>query len=114
MSHWNWIHRLFAHKSRVPVVKRKPKTRTSFRPMLEALEDRLAPAALTVNSLADNTTDTSQLTLREAIALVNGAGNPGRWDSRACPLAGRRRSPAPSAARTPSSSTRAWPARRST
>ena len=32
---------------------------------------------LTVNSLADNTTDTSHLTLRDAITLVNNGGNPG-------------------------------------
>src|SRR5207245_2599273 len=35
-----------------------------------------APATLTVNSLADNTTDTSVLTLRDAVVLVNNAGAP--------------------------------------
>src|SRR5205823_1033051 len=40
------------------------------------LESRLAPATLTVNTLADNTTDTTVLTLRDAITLVNNAGNP--------------------------------------
>src|SRR5579862_2354739 len=43
-----------------------------FRPILEALEERLAPAVLTVNSTADNTTSDSALTLREAVAVVNG------------------------------------------
>src|SRR5262249_18504974 len=43
---------------------------------LEPLETRLAPAILTVNTTADNTTDTSVLTLRDAITLVNHAGNP--------------------------------------
>jgi hypothetical protein len=61
-----WIRRLFA---RTPHTRRKEPAR--FRPRLEALEGRLAPAVLTVNSTADNTTDTSVLTLREAIAIVN-------------------------------------------
>ncbi len=42
----------------------------------ELLEDRLAPALLTVNSLADNTTDTSDLTLREAIFASEGRYTP--------------------------------------
>jgi hypothetical protein len=50
--------------------------RRPFRPVLESLEDRLAPATLTVNSVSDNTTDTSVLTLRDAITLVNNAGDP--------------------------------------
>jgi hypothetical protein len=40
------------------------------------LEGRLAPATLTVNTTADNTTDTSVLTLRDAITLVNSGGDP--------------------------------------
>jgi hypothetical protein len=40
------------------------------------LEYRLAPASLILSTLADNTTDTSHLTLREAITLVNSGGNP--------------------------------------
>src|SRR5262249_60624381 len=43
---------------------------------LERLEARLAPATLWVNTTADNTTDTSVLTLRDAITLVNNAGDP--------------------------------------
>jgi hypothetical protein len=46
------------------------------RPALEALEDRLSPAVLIVNSAADNTTDTIVLTLRDALTLVNSGGNP--------------------------------------
>src|SRR4051812_19315986 len=46
--------------------------RSPFRPALEPLEHRLAPAVLTVNSTADNTTSDSALTLREALAVVNG------------------------------------------
>ncbi len=47
--------------------------RVSFDP-LEQLEVRLAPATLVVNSFADNITDTSHLTLRDAITLVNNGG----------------------------------------
>jgi hypothetical protein len=39
------------------------------------LENRLAPATLTVNSFADNTTADSSLTLREAILLVDNTGD---------------------------------------
>jgi predicted outer membrane repeat protein len=46
--------------------------RLGFRPTLEILEDRQAPAVLTVTSVADNTTADSALTLREAIQVVNG------------------------------------------
>ena len=45
---------------------------TAARPRLELLEDRCAPAVLTVNSLADTTAAGSALTLREAIMLVDG------------------------------------------
>ena len=48
----------------------RPKPR--YRPGLETLENRLAPAVLTVNSLLDNTTSDSNLTLREAILVVDG------------------------------------------
>jgi hypothetical protein len=46
------------------------------RPRVEVLEDRQAPAVLTVNTTADNTTDTSVLTFRDAITLVDNGGNP--------------------------------------
>ena len=67
-----WVRRLF---------DRKPRTirndRARYRPAVEALEDRLAPANLTLSSLADNNTpDTSVLTLRDAITLVSYGGNP--------------------------------------
>ncbi len=42
----------------------------AYRPTLELLEDRLAPATLTVNSLADSTA-ASQLSLRDAILAVD-------------------------------------------
>jgi autotransporter-associated beta strand protein/parallel beta-helix repeat protein len=48
-------------------------TSRRYRPTLELLEDRLAPAALTVNTLADSIGG-SQLSLRDAILAVN-AGN---------------------------------------
>lgn len=56
---------------------RKARARQAWHRMtLEILENRLALAGLTVNSLADNTTDTSVLTLRDAIELVNNVGDP--------------------------------------
>src|SRR6516165_2747058 len=54
--------------------KRHPRDRRPLQ--LEVLEDRLSPAVLTVNTTADNTTDTSVLTLRDAITLANSAGDP--------------------------------------
>ncbi len=47
-----------------------------FRPAVTLLEDRLAPALLTVNSLADAPISgtTSTMTLREAIALIDQGG----------------------------------------
>jgi hypothetical protein len=48
------------------------RSRTARRPRLELLEDRLAPATLTVNSTADTASDSdSYLSLREAVAIVN-------------------------------------------
>jgi hypothetical protein len=48
--------------------------RRSCPPRLERLEDRLAPATLIVNSTADSSAAGAALTLREAILLVNNAG----------------------------------------
>src|SRR6185369_6646868 len=45
--------------------------RRPFKPLLEALEDRVTPATLTVNTLADDLNSDSLLTLREAMTLVN-------------------------------------------
>lgn len=62
-----------------------PKTpvRRHFCPklILEHLEARCTPSTLVVNSIADNTSQDQQLTLREALAIVNsgsldGAGHP--------------------------------------
>jgi predicted outer membrane repeat protein len=50
----------------------RPRQRRGYRLILEALEDRCAPAVLTVNTTADNTTANSVLTLREAVAVVDG------------------------------------------
>jgi hypothetical protein len=52
--------------------------RWHVKPRLELLEDRLAPATLTVNTKVDDPTSTitTALTLRDAITLVNNAGNP--------------------------------------
>lgn len=45
--------------------------RRGFRPVLEGLENRLAPALLTVTSIGDDVTADDQLTLREAILAAN-------------------------------------------
>jgi predicted outer membrane repeat protein len=55
-----------------PVPYRKPR----FRPAVEVLENRLAPATLTVNTNIDETnTSDATLSLREAIASVNAGSN---------------------------------------
>ncbi len=67
------------HAGLVFKTKNARRTRRSRRLSLEPLEQlevRLAPATLLVNSFADNTTDTSHLTLRDAITLVNNSGTP--------------------------------------
>src|SRR5262249_60582485 len=69
MTARSWLRKLFSRKAR-PLAAR-PRTR----PALEVLEDRLAPAVLTVNSVADNVTSDSLLTLREALQLVNAGGD---------------------------------------
>jgi hypothetical protein len=67
----SWRRRLAPSPNPRRVVRRR------FRPALEVLEDRMAPAVLTVNSTADtaNATD-PYLSLREAIAIVNSATLP--------------------------------------
>src|SRR5262249_55484185 len=51
---------------------RRPARRgLSVRPFLEPLEDRTAPAVLTVNTTNDDTTPDATLSLREAIGVVN-------------------------------------------
>jgi hypothetical protein len=59
MTTRTWIRRLFVCPHRT--ARTAPARR---RLAVEAMEDRPAPAVLTVNSMADNTTDTSVLTLR--------------------------------------------------
>jgi Ca2+-binding RTX toxin-like protein len=56
---------------------RRPESKAVRRSRLavEALEDREVPALITVTSLADNLDSDTTLTLREAIALVNNAGD---------------------------------------
>lgn len=63
-----WVRRLFLKTSRSqrsPAARRHRGARV-LRPLLEILEDRLAPATIVVTSLADNTTADGQVTLREA------------------------------------------------
>jgi hypothetical protein len=69
MSARSWIRKPFQRKPRPLAAQRRT------RPRLEVLEDRLAPATLIVNGVADNTSADDFLTLREAIALVNAAGD---------------------------------------
>jgi CSLREA domain-containing protein len=52
----------------VATIRRRPR----FRLALEVLEDRWAPAVLTVNTITDNTMSDSALSLREAISVVDG------------------------------------------
>src|SRR5713101_5638207 len=83
MTVHSWIQQLLNRTIRSAAGKgghRRPEHRRkrSAKVWLEALEDRLAPATLTVNSVADDTAPDSLLTLREAILLVNNAGALGR------------------------------------
>ena len=48
------------------------KRSTRYALTMEILEDRFAPAVITVNTTADNTTADSALTIREAVLLTNG------------------------------------------
>ncbi len=64
----SFLRKLFRHRQRVTTIRRRPRLRLT----LEMLEDRYAPAILTVNSVADNTAADNALTLREAIAIVDG------------------------------------------
>jgi hypothetical protein len=50
--------------------------RNALRPRLDILEERRLLSVLTVNTVDDNTSDTSVLTLRDAITLVNNGGAP--------------------------------------
>src|SRR5689334_24442177 len=80
MTFKQWLRQAFGPWMRSSRASRRGKSRQPLRqrcvPRLEWLEDRLAPAILTVNSTADNTTDTSHLTLREAILASEGTYTP--------------------------------------
>ncbi|HEY7423195.1 MAG TPA: hypothetical protein VH682_03040, partial [Gemmataceae bacterium] len=80
MTFKQWLRKAFGPWVQNSRASRRRKSRQSLRrrcvPRLELLEDRLAPAILTVNSTADNTTDTSHLTLREAILASEGSYTP--------------------------------------
>jgi autotransporter-associated beta strand protein len=70
----SWIAALFRRAPRSPRPGRPPGW--SYCPTLELLEDRLAPATLTVNTLADSIGG-SQLSLRDAILAVDGGSYSG-------------------------------------
>jgi hypothetical protein len=79
MTFKQWLHNAFGLRTQVSRASRRRSRQPSRRwraPRLEWLEDRLAPAVLTVNSNADNTTDTSHLNLREAILASEGNYTP--------------------------------------
>ena len=82
MSLPSWLAKLFPQFTGSRRSRRKVR-HLRLQPSLEVLEVRMMPATLIVNSTADNTTDASHLTLRDAIMLVNNAGNtsflPGGW-----------------------------------
>src|SRR5579871_2192749 len=65
---FQYLSQLVRQRRCIPAVRR----RRSVRLTIDALEERWAPAVLTVNSLADNTSQDSVLTLREAIQVVDG------------------------------------------
>lgn len=71
-----WLnHKLRCQRS-LPKTSRSPARRRRL--WLEPLEDRLAPAVLTVNAPADTASPTDPyLSLREAVAIVNSATLPG-------------------------------------
>src|SRR5438132_1239917 len=68
-----------APASRKPHRSRAARPR-SLVPRLESLEGRLAPALLTVNTLADETVPDGGLSLREAIGVVNSGSTAGLSD----------------------------------
>src|SRR5205085_7860424 len=69
----NWLRVKSGAFRKAQPIRRKPLAR--FRPVMERLEDRHAPATLIVNGVLDNTTSDGLLTLREAVLLVNNSGN---------------------------------------
>ncbi|MBV9124532.1 MAG: hypothetical protein JO112_14335, partial [Planctomycetes bacterium] len=75
MSSSPWQKRARRSRKSKAQAGRPAKLRRPLLLLLEELEPRRAPAVLTVNSLADNTSDTSHLTLRDAIVLIDNGGN---------------------------------------
>ena len=74
-----WVRRLFDRKPRrAPEGSHKAPARC--RPAIEALEARLAPAVLTVNTWQDDSNQDHYLSLREAIETVD-LGNMSNLDS---------------------------------
>jgi hypothetical protein len=81
MSFTRWLRNLQAvfHLRNASGNARRPgrSARPRFRPRLEVLEGRLAPAVLTVNTAADETAADNTLSLREAIGVVNSQSEAG-------------------------------------
>ena len=73
MNFTQWLRQTFVSQGQVARNSRPSKDRQAprlrFVPRLDSMEDRLAPAILTVNSIADNTVASDGLvSLREAVA----------------------------------------------
>src|SRR5260370_39370535 len=64
-------------RARHPRARLSPGSRRSIVPRLEILENRWAPAVLTVNTLVDETTADNTLSLREAINVINSGSTAG-------------------------------------
>jgi YDG domain len=81
MTFAQWLRQTFGSQGQIARAPRRGKSRQASRlrfvPRLDVMEDRLAPAILTVNSLLDNTiANDGLITLREAIAAANAGTNP--------------------------------------
>src|SRR3954468_2302278 len=82
MSHWQRsLKRLLGQRGDAQGLARSVPGRA--RPRLELLEDRCVPATLTVNTLADNATADSYLSMHEAVALIQNGGDANAALSRA-------------------------------
>src|SRR5262245_23857534 len=76
----SWLLSRKSLSQRAPARRPRPtsaRARTAGHPFLERLEDRLAPALLTVNTLDDVPTTDNVLTLREALSVVNSGSTSG-------------------------------------
>src|SRR5262249_41429575 len=85
MPFTRWLRNLrsLCHPHRTPGDGRRAdrKARARFRPRLEVLEDRLAPAVLTVTTTHDEVTPKDgNVSLREAIAAINNGSGGGDTD----------------------------------